>query len=89
MLYHVIVLTRFALFNFSPARHKRLKSIRLLNLNVFDPGLKVITGFIQRGIGVLMKTKFLLFFSITVTHVREQIEAKIEQEVKGKITSDF
>lgn len=38
---------------------------------------------------VLMKAKFLFFPSITVTHVREQIEAKIEQEVKGKVTSDF
>lgn len=37
----------------------------------------------------LMKSELMLSPSFTVTHVREQIEAKIEQEVKGKVTSDI
>lgn len=36
-----------------------------------------------------MKSKLPSFLSSTVTHVKEKIEAKIEQEVKGKVTSDF
>lgn len=55
-------------------------------------GLKTLTRSILHGINVLtvlMKSELMSSLSFTVTHVREQIEAKIEQEVKGKVTSDF